>query len=720
VIALAVGALRIYGCGTIEVAELRALDYRMRLRGPGEASPEVAVVAVDDRSILEHGRWPWPRALQAELMERIAAAGAAVVGVDIVQSEAEAECRLPPGSEESIDPRCREELGRALASGGGETRLAEAIRASGNTVLGYYFDFDPDRHDEDAQPLDEGVYKIVRHSSDQRGEAWVRRATAVTRNLPEFDAAARSLGYFNFFPDGDGLYRRIPLAIRFGERIATPLSLTMLAALWPERNLAISFDPFGVESIRFGATRIPVSADGQMLVNYRGARRTFQHVAATDLLRGAAPPDALRAKLVLLGVTAVAVGDVRATPLDPVFPGVEIHANVLDNVLRGDFVFQAARREISAMVVAELAMILGLAVLLALLLARARGWRGAIAAAVVLAGSLAASQWLFTETGAALRVIYPSLALALTYVTVSAQHYISQERETRETRRMLDLYLSPAVARELSAHPEMLKLGGEKSDRTVLFSDVREFTGISERLEPEDLVELLNLYLGEMTDIVFKNDGMLDKYIGDGLMAVWGAPIHQEDHTARACRAALAMIAAMEQINAAGAARGWPEMEIRIGLGSGPMVFGNMGSSRHLSLTVMGDNVNLGARLEGVNKLYGTSILASEATVSGARADVVAREIDLVRVKGKTQVVRIYEILAPIAEAERWAEVIRSFEAGLAAYRARRWEEAMARFEEVLALRPGDGPARLYLGRCRDAQSNPPPEGWEAVMVFGA
>jgi adenylate cyclase len=709
--------LRLFGCGTIEVAELRALDYRMRLRGRGEPAADVAIVAVDDRSIATHGRWPWPRALQAKLIERIAAAGAAVIGVDIVQSEAELACRLPAEAEESLDPSCREALRQAIDAGG-ETRLAEAIRASGITVLGYYFDFDPSRSGENAAPLSEGAYKIVRHSSEG-GAAWIRRATAVTRNLPQYGAAARTLGYFNFFPDSDGLYRRVPLAIRFGDQIATPLSLAMLALHRPDQNLAISTGAAGVDSVRFGSTQIPVSADGQMLINYRGPRRTFPHIAAVDLLAGTVPDDSLRDKLVVLGVTAVAVGDVRATPLDPTYPGVEIHANVLDNVLRGDFVFQAARREFSAMALAEVAVIFGLALLLGLALWRARGWRGALAAALLLGGFLAGSQWLFTETGAALRIVYPSLALGLAYVAISVQHYVGQERETRATRRMLDLYLSPSVAKELSARPDMLRLGGEKSDRTVLFSDVREFTGISERLDPEELVELLNLYLGEMTDIVFHHEGMLDKYIGDGVMAVWGAPIPQEDHAARACHAALAMMERLERINATGATRRWPSMEIRIGINSGPMVFGNMGSSRHLSLTVMGDNVNLGARLEGTNKYYGSHILASEATVQATHGEFVARELDLVRVKGKSQFVRIYEILAPAADAATWQPILSEFAAGLAAYRAREWQEAVDRFEAVLRQRPSDGPAKLFLRRSHHALREPPADNWEAVTVFG-
>jgi class 3 adenylate cyclase len=341
-------------------------------------------------------------------------------------------------------------------------------------------------------------------------------------------------------------------------------------------------------------------------------------------------------------------------------------------------------------------------VLLALALDPLRGRIGALVVFGALAVYIVGSQVIFVRTGAVLSAVYPALAIVFTYLAISAEHYAVADREKRHTRRMLDLYLSPSLANYVSDRPETLKLGGEKSDRTVLFSDIKSFTSMAEGMEPEDLVELLNVYLGAMTDIVFAHDGMLDKYIGDGVMGVWGAPIAQPDHAARACQAALAMIDRLGELNAEWAERGWPTLRIRIGMNSGPMVFGNIGSSGHLSLTVMGDNVNLGARLEGVNKLYGTAIIASEATLNLARELVVARELDLVRVKGKANTSRIFEILGPAGSAGRWAELIHFFTAGLAAYRAREWEAAIAAFEKALTVRGDDGPSDLHLRRCRD------------------
>lgn len=707
-IGLAVAVLRLGGCQPLDLLELRGIDYRLRLRGPTAATSEVVVVGVDEKSLAEVGRWPWSRGRIAALLERLTGAGAAVIGVDIVQAEPTAACQVE-GLADALSRACFSELGQALAGPLNEdAHLAAAVRASGRIVLGYYFDFASDR---DTPYAGEATYPQVLRGpgADERHVPVGRDAV---QNLPDITAAAASLGYFNFLPDSDGIFRRAMLAVRFQDRLVLPLSLAVLQRARPDAAPAIRIGATGVEWIRVGGTTLPVDDNGQLLLNFRGPGRTVRHVSAADVLAGRVGADVLRDKLVLLGATAVGIGDVRATPFDPMFPGVEIHAIVLDNILRQDFLHRPPWAG------PDVATILGLVLLLAVGLQFTRGVAGALLAAVLTAAYLASSQWLFTHGGTVLGAAYQILAVGFTYVAVSVQHYVAVDREKRRTRRMLDLYLSPALATYVSERPETLQLGGEKSDRTVMFSDVKGFTTISERLAPEQLVELLNVYLGEMTEVVFAHDGMLDKYIGDGVMAVWGAPVPQADHAARACRAALEMMERLERLNATIAARGWPELSIRIGLNSGPMVFGNMGSRGHLSLTVMGDNVNLGARLEGVNKQYGTAILASEATVAAAGDTIVARELDVVRVKGKDETVRIYEVLGPGDSAAHWAVLREHFAAGLAAYRARRFADAIAAFERVLDERANDHPSALYIRRARALVATPPPEDWEAVVNF--
>jgi adenylate cyclase len=698
--------LRFHGCRFLDLIDLRAQDYQLVERGARPGTSEVVIVAVDDASLEQLGRWPWSRALIAQLVDRLTHAGAAVIGFDIVQSEAT--------SDHGLDALRRRVAGNALdQSAGDDERLVQAVRASGRTVLGYFFDFGRAAGADHAARITS--YGIVQNSGGGGGETRVPLAETVKANLPALTDAARAVGYFNFFPDIDGSYRRAPLAIRFKDQIALPLSLAMLHVYRPQAALAIRFADDGVESVRCGTESIPVAEDGSLLINYRGPGHMFRYVSAADVLAGRVAPEVFRGKMVLVGVTATAVADVRVTPFDGTFPGVEIHANVLDNILRGDFIFLPKWS-----IIIEIAVILLLTLLLGILLHYARGVYGALAATSMFGGYLVANHHLFLAYGLPLSLVYPLLAITLAYGAIGLHQYVVEEREKRKIRDAFGLYLSPSLARLVSEKPEMLALGGDKRELTVLFSDIRGFTTISEGLEPETLVELLNNFLGDMTDVIFAHDGMLDKYIGDAIMAVWGAPLPQGDHAARACRAALDMVGRLRTLDERYKSRGWPALEIGIGLNTGAMVVGNMGSARRLSYTVIGDNVNLASRLEGLNKLYGSQIIVSEATALEAGETVTTRELDLVRVKGKRLPVRIFEILGPGSERAAWAELVKRFAAGLAAYRESRWTDATSEFAAALALRPDDGPTQLYLKRCAQMAAQPRAREWDGVTDIDA
>ena len=709
---LALSLLRFSGCRVLGLLDLRAIDYRLLQRGPQAASTDIVIVAVDDASVAELGRWPWSRAVMAQLIDTLVAGNAAVIGFDIVQSEATVTHGLQGLRQrvEGVDPGTWDIIQRALDRGSSEdAQLADAVRRSNRAVLGYYYEFN---RAGDAAAAHISTY----NSSRGKGLPPVPQAPTIVPNLPELAAAARELGYFNFLPDSDGYFRRVPLGIDYRGDIAIPLSLAMLRAHDPTDQLAIRWTDSGLFTdvhVEVGAVEVPVSADGQLLVNFRGPGKTFKFVAAADVLAGRVPPETFRNKLVLVGVTAAALADVRATAFDGQLPGVEIHATAMDNILRRDFIFQPRW-----LALVDVGVILLSVLVLGVALHYARGVYGALVALALLAAYVTGSQWIFRAFGLALGLVYPLLAIVLTYAAISVQHYVVEEAEKRKIRNAFGLYLPPTLATLVSEHPEMLKLGGDKRELTVMFSDIRGFTTLSEGLEPEALVELLNEFLGAMTEVIFGSEGTLDKYIGDAIMAVWGAPIPQSDHAARACLAALGMVERLRVLAAQWAQRGLPRLSIGIGLNTGPMVVGNMGSARRLSYTVIGDNVNLASRLEGLNKMYGSGIIASESTLRAAANIVVARELDLVRVKGKKLPVRIFEILATADEGESWKPLVERFTAGIAAYRARQWDEAMAAFSAVLAERADDGPSLLYMERCRTMRETPPPADWGGVTVM--
>jgi len=317
-----------------------------------------------------------------------------------------------------------------------------------------------------------------------------------------------------------------------------------------------------------------------------------------------------------------------------------------------------------------------------------------------------------------MNMIYPVLTMLTIYLGITIYRYVTEEKEKKKIRGAFQYYLTASVVNEILKDPSKLKLGGDKKHLSVMFSDIRGFTSISEKLSPEELVRLLNEYLTAMTDIVFKYDGLLDKYIGDAIMAVFGAPLDQPDHASRACRVALEMMAELRRLREKWAAEGRPDVNIGVGINSGDMVVGNMGSEMRFDYTVMGDSVNLASRLEGTNKEYGTNIILSEFTYEIVKDEFICRQLDAVRVKGKKKPVRIFELLGDIDDKPQWQEFLARFEAGLEKYREGKWDEAITAFGRVLELKPEDFTSQMYIERCESLKENPPEGEWEGVFTM--
>lgn len=353
-----------------------------------------------------------------------------------------------------------------------------------------------------------------------------------------------------------------------------------------------------------------------------------------------------------------------------------------------------------------------------LVLPRLRAVFSVLLIGVLFFGYLLASQKLFVQKGIWLNAVYPLLTMVIVYTAVTLYRYIVEEREKRKIRGAFSFYVTPSVVNEMLKNPDKLKLGGDKKELTVLFSDIRGFTTLAEEMEPEALVNLLNEYLTEMTDIVFEFDGLLDKYIGDAVMAVWGAPLEQNDHPARACRTALKMLDRLTKMQQKWEAEGTPRLDIGIGINAGPMVVGNMGSERRFDYTVMGDSVNLASRLEGINKEYGTQVVISEFTYERVKDDFFCRELDAVRVKGRAKPAKIYELVALRSEEDPRVAIIEPFAQGLHHYRSQEWEIAEDKFHEVLNRIPDDFAARLYLQRIAELREKPPQPGWDGVFTM--
>ena len=694
--------------------EGKALDLRIQLRPPLPPSDTIVLVLIDDRSIREIGRWPWSRSVMAEMTRRLVAAGARTIAFDLLFAEPESGA-LPPAWLDTLRGALRapgrtgsanldEVIAGILESVAGDREFADEIARAGNCVLPFSFEFSARGPAKPAAPpayVARAAFKVVQGAPGERTRLPLV-ATGLLAPLPEFGAAASALGHANVALDRDGAARFEYPVIAYG------------ADDYPSFALEITRQYLGVErdrvrlelgrGIALGDRFAPTDEAMRLPVNYRRPGR-FQSLSAARLLAGDTGDVSFDGKIVLIGGAAAGIGETFLTPFSPVLPSVERHASVIDSILRQDFL---VRRDANALL--DLAL-LALGGLIVGWLARGRGLLVmTLGFAALAAGLIASNLWAFLALGVWLNLVLPLVALSAIWAMVLAYNYFIGQRQERIVRGAFKHYLSPELVEQVARDPTLLRLGGEQRELTVLFADIRQSTRLATALAPALFAELLNDVLGMMTRVLFAHEGMLDKFVGDGLVAVFGAPLPQSDHALRACRAALAMQSELEPLRRRWSDPGRPPLDIGIGINSGPMIIGNMGSKERFAYTVIGDEAHLGARLEAANKDFGTRILISEATWRQVEDQLAARELDVVTLRGLDRPVRLFELLAeaPLPEAE--ARRLERFAAGLAAYRGGQWASAKALFEQVLALTPADGPSRLYLERCRERLAEAGPQ----------
>jgi len=715
----------------LSALEGRVSDLQMRARGVRPPHSDVVVAAIDERSVQRHGRWPWRRELVAEAISRLSAAGPAAIGLDITFTDRD------PGAESAALGQAAEALGRAVAglpepsrqpftpvlvglraraSAGGDAALARALGASPVLVQGVSAYGTGEAQDYVGQlgtaELLLGPRMLTRFPGPTGGSFFevplersiADRFVSAQVPLPQLLPAGQPLGHFNVVRDDDGVVRLTPPFVQLEHPPGLLPSLELqTAAVALGASVEPVWDP---EQAQLVAARL--RKDGQTLrsvplsgkrprarIDYPGPAEVFHTVSLSDVLDGQVPEAALRGKALLVGVTLVGQYDQVVTPFRNVEAGIYAHAAMLSSILSGRFLQRGA-----SAVLAELIFMLGVGLFLAVVLPRAAPW---LKAAVPLA--LAAAWFLLVQLmlrgGVVLASVLPLANVFFVAFAVVFVGYLSTDREKARLRRTFRYYVAESVMTEMLDHPELLRLGGEKRDCTVLFSDIRGFTALSETMAPEALVKFINGYLSPMTRIVLDEGGTLDKYIGDALMAFWGAPVPQEDHALRACRTALRFLEELETLRGRWRAEGLPQIEIGVGINSGPMVVGNMGSDLRFDYTVMGDAVNMASRLEGANKLFHTSIMVSEDTWKRVAPQATGRRLGSLRLRGRSEAVRVWELMALRPPTPEEQATIAQFEAAVDALAARRVQEAEEGFQAVLAARPDDRVTRRYLSEVR-------------------
>lgn len=664
---------------------LQQLDYRMkdtrfRIRGPVKPDDNVVIVAIDHNSIKEVGRWPWSRDVTGQLIENLAWYGARVTALDIVFSE--------PQNNQA------------------DAALADAIDKAGNVIMGYFFRNEEQQTSQSVmEQLERSAIRLMRVAEGTEilplGEY-----ENLDANLPELTSNALDSGFFNAKPDGDGLYRRAILLLLHNGDIYPSLSMLALRH-YIGSDLMLDIKPFGIDTVQIGPMQIPSREDGTMALNYYGPANTFRTISATDIIHKRLPPDALEGTITFVGATEVGIYDVRPTPFDTIQPGVELHATIAANAIEHRFLRYDGNTQML-----EIVSILTLPLLLGLTLAFVPStFSSLLAFCGMISLYLTGNYFLFARYLHDTTVLYPVLGLGITYLGSEAWRNLVVERKGRQLKKAFSNYVSPDLVREIEKNPDKLVLGGEQREISILFSDIRGFTTVSESLTPPELVSLLNEYLSPMTRIVLEEKGTLDKFIGDAVMAIFNAPLDLPGHAEHACLTAVKMLQELEQLNQTFGKRGMHTIDIGVGINTGPAIVGNMGADIRFDYTAIGDSVNLASRLEGLNKYYRTHILVSEETFRQVAANrFVFREVDRVKVKGKHQPVLIYELMV------RNQELLPDFEKGLEKYRQQQFEAAKQIFDNLIT-KYSDGPSGLYSERCNEYLREPPPPDWDGVYI---
>jgi len=740
--------------------EYSTLDTRFRYR-PAKYSPpdpRIVVVAIDQRSQEVLGKWPFSRKYFGEMLDALREDGARVASFDVTFDKPDqtvAPIRALWGQLERdkkngkrLDPKLEAQVLELAKEFDADSQFAAGLRRFGPVVLGNFY-----LQSNEIQGIDDATlnkyaemvqwYSLNRNAlNPATGKADFAALlnnyqyegtlfTATIANIPQLappeNDEKTSVGFFNISSDADGVLRRGLLVLPFG-RSSNPDDIDLYGSLEVQtlrlylglktEQVTVNYGPAGVASLQFG-DKLTVKPDwlGRVLINYRGPRETYPYYSLADVVNHKCKPGTFRDKIVLVGASATGIGDLRTPPYGGIdYPGLEVHANVIDNMLNNGFLIRGAHQEILDLL---LILIFGIPLGTAMALVSPRWmWFGLallIPFGILIYVSFVRGYWLnFT---------LPAGTLTANVMLVSLYRALVEEKEKRKVRSAFGQYLSPEVIRRLLVNPQLVE--PRKTEITVMFSDIRGFTTISEKLDAQDLALFLNGYLSDMTKIVFDTQGTLDKYIGDAVMAFWGAPFEEPDHAANACNASLAMMKTVHAMQKRWEAEGKPKLDIGIGLNSGPASVGNMGSTLRYGYTALGDTVNLSSRLEGLNKEYGTHILVNESTYATVQnAGFLFRELDIIRVKGKLQPVTIHELVGKVAELEQepayndLKQRLQDFTAARQLYRKRDWEQAQHAFQEILDRTPDDGPSRMYWKRCQEYLFDEPPIGWDGVFTM--
>ncbi len=730
----------------VYLVESKIFDLKLRMRGPLNHKTKVGILAIDEKSLRNFGAYPFPRKYYRKAFENLKSLGVEWIGFDAIYVENEAAKlsdietylqSLPVASNVDQFPGLRKQVEEFKKRSPSDEEFYKGLRDFGNIVMGYFY-FAREKEAKMSLPTSDRFnnFKVISSSAIESvdipsnrtlDDFLLAKAHGLMTNNEYLSSSTKHFGFFNNDADDDAINRWITLVANINGHLMPSLALKTVAEFL-NREIFVFCNGDGIESLELisrddesDVIKVPIDSHGQgrALINHRGVGRAFQHFSLADAYNNSFSKkerEALKGSVLLVGATATGTNDIRPNPLDATIDGVENHAAIMDNIITGKFY-----KRPSKIFAIERGVVLGVGLLFMCILIFTSALTSGAAAFIFLIGYYYVDRIFWFQNGIWAYLAVPSVEIMLMFVLVTIYKYMTEEREKKKVKGVFQHYLSPEVIDEVLEDSSRLRLGGQKRELTVFFSDVRGFTTISESLSPEKLCEFMNEYFTPMTAIVLRSKGVLDKYIGDAIMAFWGAPLDLPNNAEVACQAALDMLDALDVVRAEFKKKGFPDIDIGIGLNTGPMSVGNMGSLERFAYTVMGDSVNLGSRLEGLTKEYGIKIMISEFTYRALpKGKFYCRDLDDIRVKGKNEPVKVYQLMRRdfLPNQELVLDFIRHFETGRHAYTRQNWDAAYNSFHECLQLKPDDKATLLYLERIDSYRDESPGPSWDGVYTF--
>lgn len=660
-------------------------DYFFSLRGDLPKGENIVVIDIDESSLEEYGQWPWSRSRVADLINKLNEAEAGIIGLDIVFAEADKTSPHTIADKLKMDVEDLENYDKILA---------KTLRTT-PTVGGYFFRFD--KNNQSRVPMIPAVF----FEKGLQGNRSILEPKSVVLNIDMLQESFYSSGFFNNIPDSDGMIRSVPLIMRYEGIVYPSLILEMLRIYSETSHVEIIGDDIGVDKIKFGNFTIPTDHSGRLNVNFRGGSKHFKYISAKDILESNFNSKDIAGKFILVGTSAIALSDLRAIPLDGVIPGVEVLANVLDNILVGDFIYKPFN-----LVLYDLFIIWFIIFFFSFFISRLDSW---LILPIIILSSLFLFNlffYLLFDLGIIVNLLFPFLAFIGTVILIVSMDYLSTSRQKEHIQRTFEKKVSKAVMDDLIENKDNKVLEAHEREVAVFFSDIRGFTTIAEDLNSsQKLVALLNRYITPMVDVISKQEGTIDKFIGDSIMAYWNAPNYVDNYADKAVRSALKQFQVLKELNHDLHIEFGIKLKIGIGIHTGLVTVGEIGSLDRSDYTIIGDNVNLTSRLEGLNKFYDTSIIITEDTKKLLKESYLTRPLDIVRVRGKQKAVEIFEVI-PYQRDKKLDDELESYVQVLKLYRNGNIQEAYEKFK-VLENTYKRKLYSIYLSRCEEYIAHP-------------